>query len=1035
MRQQIEPIDEKLETFLQHYNQGHRASSELIQKESLQVRQHVTAESAKTELAIRHVSHEVMRSEARVSKGVAEGIASLKTDEASRVSRERLLASLKYPGMNERRNQVTSSFPSTFDWIFVANGDQRRPGTPDDDSVSGSSSASDSGGKRDTDAENSESSSASSAPDSSEDDDTASTDTDSTEGQAPPDISWDCFSDWLRSEETIYWISGKPGSGKTTLVKHIIDHRLTQSCLDAWRNDPVVISHFFWRPGTTMQQNVKGMLSSLMYQLLEAQPILADAVLSNVHDTPSKDTETDWSIQSLRDVLVFVMKIDQQPLCIFLDGIDEMHPDTGIDDLLDLMARWQQSRNIPMKFCLASRPELPIRRRLASCPHLRLEDLTASDLTHYAERQLEFLKGDMTYEAREDYDFSIASLVQKAEGVFLWLCLAVKDLKRGFENGDEPKHLRMRVERLHSDIESLYEDMWSRMNGDEDIYRETTALYLKLMITTQGTDVDLTAFDMLLCSSEIADNVLDGGNRSCSMSTDKLLASLKRTEQQVLAKCAGLVETSDADDKGEVQVSTWDGEQHTCLSEYICDKRFRFIHRTAFHFLVDTVQGQKILSYDKNCEMDLRFRIIKAGLALRKMFCLSNDLSNKAAANGLIDRMPESPQHPNLQSPHSPNLQLALIEQMTYPEWIDENSEDCSQMEAQGSSWQRRLWFHCQQLYESGKLFYPTKPTTLRAFDDKNWELVYYAAFGVLDSYIHFEMTTRELSQSLKSQILINSIWVPGSYPYNDATRRSIRTLVDLGANPNMASSDWPEQSGFYRVETPWTLLLGDALNDHSTWMDLRYDNDSMLEETIGAFVKHDADPEAKVYLHFSFLQRLHCGNAQLRLSALSLARRGARDFPFNDFRRDRVWCGILALDALSAVEQICRIWPKISAVGVNGLVDDLRRRARRTPRSKMRVVALMGRESNNLFFADSIPFKVPSREDSDSLLEMLFATWPRDDTVDDEAFASRCQHIFERSPHGGDDVYPYLEQLGYLTRKVYRGDNDIENPWKEHLV
>jgi hypothetical protein len=37
-------------------------------------------------------------------------------------------------------------------------------------------------------------------------------------------VAWSDLSQWLRSEHGIYWISGKPGSGKSTLVKFLYNH-------------------------------------------------------------------------------------------------------------------------------------------------------------------------------------------------------------------------------------------------------------------------------------------------------------------------------------------------------------------------------------------------------------------------------------------------------------------------------------------------------------------------------------------------------------------------------------------------------------------------------------------------------------------------------------------------------------------------------------------------------------------------------------------------------------------------------------------
>jgi DNA replication protein DnaC len=74
-----------------------------------------------------------------------------------------VLQSLKYDSMNERRNMITESYSDTFNWIFNAEDEAERHAY---------------GPKR-----------------------------------------WDSFSDWLKSENRVYWISGKPGSGKSIFRK------------------------------------------------------------------------------------------------------------------------------------------------------------------------------------------------------------------------------------------------------------------------------------------------------------------------------------------------------------------------------------------------------------------------------------------------------------------------------------------------------------------------------------------------------------------------------------------------------------------------------------------------------------------------------------------------------------------------------------------------------------------------------------------------------------------------------------------------
>ena len=50
---------------------------------------------------------------------------------------------------------------------------------------------------------------------------------DPTEEQLP----WDNLSEWYKTGQGVYWVSGKAGSGKSTLIKHILDSPRTEECL------------------------------------------------------------------------------------------------------------------------------------------------------------------------------------------------------------------------------------------------------------------------------------------------------------------------------------------------------------------------------------------------------------------------------------------------------------------------------------------------------------------------------------------------------------------------------------------------------------------------------------------------------------------------------------------------------------------------------------------------------------------------------------------------------------------------------------
>lgn len=80
--------------------------------------------------------------------------------------------------------------------------------------------------------------------------------------------AWSCFTSWLKSNEDLYWITGKPGSGKSTLMKFLYDDPSTRRLLN--ENTPgetIMLSHFFYIMGSPMQCNIKRLLCDLLYQL------------------------------------------------------------------------------------------------------------------------------------------------------------------------------------------------------------------------------------------------------------------------------------------------------------------------------------------------------------------------------------------------------------------------------------------------------------------------------------------------------------------------------------------------------------------------------------------------------------------------------------------------------------------------------------------------------------------------------------------------------------------------------------------------
>jgi hypothetical protein len=77
------------------------------------------------------------------------------------------------------------------------------------------------------------------------------------------------FADWLKSKKAVYWIKAKAGAGKSTLMKFLYnDPRTSQLLGSTTSGKTLILIHFFYLMGSQMQCNIKGLLCTLLYQLI-----------------------------------------------------------------------------------------------------------------------------------------------------------------------------------------------------------------------------------------------------------------------------------------------------------------------------------------------------------------------------------------------------------------------------------------------------------------------------------------------------------------------------------------------------------------------------------------------------------------------------------------------------------------------------------------------------------------------------------------------------------------------------------------------
>jgi hypothetical protein len=290
--------------------------------------------------------------------------------------------------------------------------------------------------------------------------------------KSPQKQQWDDFVEWLKSGRGLYWINGKAGSGKSTLMRFISKSDQTRTALLEWsRSSNLVVGNFFfWNSGTIEQRSQIGLLRTLLHETLRRHrdliPIVMPSVWARAYSHAVQPTNRSrpqrLSLGVLMEALKALIKqrVKQLKLCLFIDGLDEYEGDPT--DMADLFTDIVDSDNI--KVCLSSRPLVPLEYAFKSSPNIRLQDLTHYDIKLYVMDKLHGNRRFQQLAAKEPVQAPalINEIVEKADGVFLWVVLVVRSLLIGVNNRDEMDDLGRRLAELPSDLSALFENMLTK---------------------------------------------------------------------------------------------------------------------------------------------------------------------------------------------------------------------------------------------------------------------------------------------------------------------------------------------------------------------------------------------------------------------------------------------------------------------------------------------------------------------------------------------------------------------------------------------
>ncbi|KAI9745361.1 MAG: hypothetical protein M1835_002615 [Candelina submexicana] len=241
------------------------------------------------------------------------------------------------------------------------------------------------------------------------------------------------FEQWLLNNEALFWISGKPASGKSTLMAHISrDDKVLEFLRSTTERSWVVIRFFFdFRAGKNIFNSTEGLLRSLLLQLLQEIPDLTPLAPQSGRVRCGSDEKLSWNQRDLREMLNWTFTESPQNICLLIDGLDKYEGD--MIELLDFFH--ELAAGGFDKICLASRPEPVISQNLSTCPGFRMEHVNFQGIARYVSTTL---RRSVPSSSETERLKSISDdIARRAEGIFLWARFAIRELIEGFSEGDD----------------------------------------------------------------------------------------------------------------------------------------------------------------------------------------------------------------------------------------------------------------------------------------------------------------------------------------------------------------------------------------------------------------------------------------------------------------------------------------------------------------------------------------------------------------------------------------------------------------------
>jgi hypothetical protein len=315
------------------------------------------------------------------------------------------------------------------------------------------------------------------------------------------------FPSWLRSGCGIYWISGRPASGKSTMMKYLFSTAPKNAeKLSDDQERPAIIGYFLdRRTRNSKVGSLEAITRALLWQLLRQHPHFFDHVLPLYEEMKRCRPGTVWKASELNTALRdTISHTPSRAIWIFIDALDEYEGD--IVDIADFCKNLSTVASKKVRICVSSRPEPEIFQTFRSEQVLEIQDHTEEDVRKYIAHELHRVEQILDQSTR---DCIVEDISRKANGMFMWVRLVAREIVKDSLSGTKTSRLLARVkdlrqERPRKEMNDLYAQILDRR--DDPKQRRNAELILAIVACmNRSLWVDELRFILKLRPGEVQD--------------------------------------------------------------------------------------------------------------------------------------------------------------------------------------------------------------------------------------------------------------------------------------------------------------------------------------------------------------------------------------------------------------------------------------------------------------------------------------------------------------------------------------------------